>query len=179
MRSIKIFVISVLIMMIFFGIFTVFLPSKVTVSKSILISATEAEVVNEIGNFKNWKNWYPGFQNQNIAVTTSQKADSSFVTLTDEKQRKLLMQMVKPGPENINVFLFDESKKSTMSYQFILSPDRTGKTQLMWNVNTTLSWYPWKKIAGIFLDKATGSQYQEVLQNLKIAVEKIHQDASK
>jgi hypothetical protein len=179
MRSIKIFIISVLIMMSFFGIFTVFLPSKVTVSKSILINATEAEVVNEIENFKNWKNWYPGFQNQNIAVTTSQKNDSSFVTLTNEKQRKLLMHMVKPGPENIDVFLSDENKKNTISYQFILSPDRTGNTQLTWNVNTTLSWYSWKKIAGIFLDKATGSQYQEVLQNLKIAAEKIHQDASK
>jgi hypothetical protein len=165
-------------MMSFFGIFTVFLPSKVTVSKSILINATEAEVVKEIETFKNWKNWYPGFQNQNIAVTTSQKNDSSFVTLTDEKQRKLSMHMIKRAPENIDVFLFDENK-NTVTYQFILSPDRTGKTQLTWNVNTTLSWYPWKKIAGIFLDKVTGSQYQEVLQNLKIAVEKMHQDAPK
>ena len=76
-------------MMGFLGIVTMFLPSKVTVSKSILINATEAEVAKEIENFKNWKNWYPAFQNQNIAVTTSQKSDSSFVTLTDEKQRKL------------------------------------------------------------------------------------------
>lgn len=165
-------------MMSFFGMLTVFLPSKVTVSKSILINATEAAVVKEIDDFKNWKNWYPAFQNRNTAIT-SQKTDSSFVTLTNEKQRKLQMHMVKSGPESIEVFLFDENKKNTVSYQFILSPDRTGKTRLMWNVNTTLSWYPWKKITGIFLDKITGSQYQEVLQNLKTVVEKIHQDAAK
>ena len=82
----------------FLGIVTLFLPSKVTVSKSILINATEAEVAKEIENFKSWKNWYPAFQNQNIAITISQKNDSSFVTLTDEKQRKLSMSMIKSGP---------------------------------------------------------------------------------
>ena len=164
-------------MMGFLGIVTLFLPSKVTVSKSILINATEAEVAKEIGAFKNWKNWYPAFQNQNIAITTSQKNDSSFVILTDEKQRKLSMSMIKSGPENINIFLFAENRNN-ITYQFILSPDRTGQTQLTWNVNTTLPWYPWKKITGIFLDKVTGPQYQAALQNLKIAVEKMHQEGS-
>ena len=54
MHSIKVFVISVIIMMGFLAIVTLFLPSKVTVSKSILINATEAEVTKEIGAFKNW-----------------------------------------------------------------------------------------------------------------------------
>jgi hypothetical protein len=176
MRSIKVFIISVLIMMGFLAIITMFLPSKVTVSKSILINATEAEVAREIETFKNWKNWYPVFQNQNIAIITIPKNDSSFVTLTDEKQRKLSMTILKRGPENIDILLSEENKNK-ITWQFILSPDRTGQTQLTWNVNTTLPWYPWKKIAGIFLDKVTGPQYQEILQNLKIAVE-MHQESS-
>lgn len=177
MRSIKVFVISLIVMIGFFGMVTLFLPSKVTVSKSILINATEAEVAEEIETFKNWKNWYPAFQNQNIAITTSQKSDSSFVTFIDKKQRKLAMTMIKAGPENIDILLFAENKNN-ITWQFILSANSTGQTQLTWNVNTTLPWYPWKKITGIFLDKVTGPQYQEVLQNLKIAVEKIHQEGS-
>jgi Polyketide cyclase / dehydrase and lipid transport len=177
MRSIKVFVISIIIMMGFLAIVTLFLPSKVTVSKSILINATEAEVAKEIETFKNWKNWYPAFQQQNLEVTTSQKSDSSFVTLADEKQRKLSMTMIKSGPENIDILLFAKNKNN-ITYQFILSHVRTGQTQLTWNVNTTLPWYPWKKITGIFLDKVTGPQYQAALQNLKTAVEKMHQEAS-
>ena len=176
MRSLKIFVTGIIIMMGFLVIVTLFLPSKVTVSKSILINATETEVANEIAGFKNWKNWYPAFQNQNIAVTTLQKSDSSFVTLTDEKQRKLSMSMIKPGPENIDIFLFAENKNN-IRYQFILSAKGTGQTLLTWNVNTTLPWYPWEKITGIFLDKVTGPQYQSALQNLKIAAER-HQESS-
>jgi Polyketide cyclase / dehydrase and lipid transport len=177
MRSIKVFVISIIIIMGFLGAVTLFLPSKVTVSKSILINATEADVAKEIETFNNWKNWYPAFQNQDIAVTTFQKSDSSFVTLTDEKQRKLSMTIIKSGPENIDILLFAENKNN-ITWQFILSPDRTGRTQLTWNVNTALSWYPWKKITGIFLDKVTGPQYQAALQSLKITVEKMHQEAS-
>jgi hypothetical protein len=177
MRSIKMFVIVVAGMLACLGVVTLFLPSKVTVSKSILINATGAEVAKEIETFKNWKDWYPAFQNQHIVVATSQKNDSSFVTLTDERQRKLSMSMIKSGPRNIDILLLAEDKKN-ITYQFIFSPGRNGQTQVTWNINTTLDWYPWKKIAGIFLDKVTGPQYQEALQNLKSAVEKMHQEAS-
>ncbi|MEP6951510.1 MAG: hypothetical protein ABI863_19625 [Ginsengibacter sp.] len=177
MHSIKMFVIVVIGMLAFLVIVTLFLPSKITVSKSILINANEAEVAGEIGTFKNWKDWYPAFQNQNIVITTSQKNDSSFVTLTDERQRKLSMCMIKPMPENIDILLFAENKNN-ITYQFNFFRDRTGQTLLTWNVNTTLPWYPWKKITGIFLDKVTGPQYQQALQNLKAAVEKVHQEAS-
>ena len=176
MRSIKAFVIGVIVMIGFLGILALLLPSKVTVSKSILINAAESDVAKEIENFKNWKNWHPAFQNKNIIATIFQKGDSSFVTLTGEKQRKLTMTMIKPGPENIDIFLFAKDKNN-ITWQFILSVKSTGQTQLIWNVNTIFPWYPWKKIAGIFLDKVTGSQYQEILQNLKKTVE-LHQEGS-
>jgi len=38
-------------------------------------------------------------------------------------------------------------------------------------VNTKLKWYPWKKLAGVFMDKIKGPQYETVLQNLKAASE--------
>ncbi len=63
MRSIKVFVISIIIMMLFFSLLTLLLPSKVTVSKSIVINASVTEVAKEIGAFENWKKWYPAFQN--------------------------------------------------------------------------------------------------------------------
>ena len=81
--------------------------------------------------------------------------------------------MAKPGASNMDVFLFYENENN-VTYQFILSPRKGGQTQLTWNVNTKFPWYPWKKIKGIFLDKVTGPEYQEILQNLKTAVE-MHQ----
>jgi hypothetical protein len=174
MRSVKVFVVGMIIILSFLSILTIFLPSKVTVSKSILINAPEAEVAREINSFNNWKQWYPAFQDHGISVTISQK-NVSFVTLTNQKNRQLSMTIVQSAPENINILLSEENKNA-VSYQFILMPGHNGQTQLTWNVNTILSWYPWKKIAGIFLDKIKGPQYEEILQNLKTAVENVHQE---
>jgi len=173
MRSVKIFVISISIMMGFMALAALLLPSKVTVSKSILIDATKTDVAEEIQDFNSWKNWYPPFQNGTVTITTLQKGDSSFVMVTDERQRKLTMAMIRPRPENINILL-STGNRNDVTWQFIITPGRA-QTQLTWNVNTTFSWYPWEKIKGIFLDKVTGRQYQEALQSLKITVEKMHQ----
>lgn len=175
MRSVKVFVIGMIIIFSFLSILTIFLPSKVTVSKSIIINAPEVEVAKEINSFNNWKQWYPAFQDHDISVTISQKNSSSFVTLTDQRNRQLSMTIIQSAPENINILLSEENKNE-VSYQFILMRGRNGQTQLTWNVNTILSWYPWKKITGIFLDKINGPQYEEILQNLKTAVENIRQE---
>ncbi len=85
--------------------------------------------------------------------------------------------MTHDGPENINILLFAVNE-NRVTYQFLFSPGKAGTTLLTWNVNTKLPWYPWEKITGIFLDKINGPQYGEVLQNLKISVEKKHQERS-
>jgi hypothetical protein len=173
MRRIKLFFITVFILLAFLSLITVFLPSTVTVSKTVLIKANENEVAMQIEGFKNWKNWYPAFQNKNIIVNESQKNDTSFATLTNENRKKISLVLLKPGIPGIINILLSEENKNNVTYQFILLPHGAGQTQLTWNVNTTLDWYPWKKLAGIFLDKITGPQYEEALQNLKATIENV------
>ncbi len=169
MRRVKLFSILIITLLGFLCLVTLFLPSKVTVSKSVYINAPESKVVQQIDKFKNWKNWNPDFQAKNISVIIPD-SDSSRVILSDERERKFSMKMIKYGPENIGIILSSENK-TPVTYQFIFSNKNTGKTLLTWNVNTTLPWYPWKKITGIFLDKIAGPQYETVLQNLKSVVE--------
>jgi hypothetical protein len=171
MRKLKLFLISVLILLVFLSLITVFLPSKITISKSTLIGATENNVAGQITNFNNWKNWYPAFQDRNRTIKIR---DSSLVTITDEKQHTLSMKIVEREAESITILLLDGNKNNT-TYQFILSPNGKGETLIVWNVNTKLSWYPWKRLTGVFLDKIAGPQYEAALQNLKTAVEKMHQ----
>ncbi len=169
MRRVKLFSILIASLLAFLCLVTLFLPSKVTISKSVYINAPRSKVAQQIDNFKNWKNWNPDFQNKNISVAIPDN-DSSQVTLSGERKRKFSMKMIKHSPENIGIILSSENK-TPVTYQFIFSNKDTGKTLLTWNVNTTLPWYPWKKITGIFLDKIAGPQYEAVLQNLKSVVE--------
>ena len=136
----------------------------------VLINANEKSVASQIISFKNWKNWYPAFQNKNISVEISQQSYTSFVTLTNENREKISMVLLASSLENINILLSEE-KRNTKTYQFILLPNAEGQTRLVWNVNTELGWYPWKRFGGIFLDKVSGPQYEAILQNLKKAAE--------
>jgi hypothetical protein len=178
MRSVKLFLTVVILLIVFLAVITVFLPSKITVSKSVVINAPEPEVANQVASFKNWKNWYPAFQNRDITVTEFRQNDRSVVILSDRKQRKLSMTLTRQGPEDFNVLLFVDNR-SKISYQFILLAKNATQTQLTWNINTTLKWYPWEKITGIFLDKVTGPQYRSALQNLKRAAELHHGDSAR
>lgn len=168
MRKIKLFFIGIFLLLAFLSLITLFLPSKIAVSKSILINAPEDNVHKQIENFNNWRNWYSAFQNKNIAIEIR---DSSFARITDEKHHTLSMQIIKSQNETVNVVLSGE-KGTGVTYQFILAPNGEHKTLLIWNLNTTLSWYPWRRLSGIFLDKITGPQYEATLQNLKEVIEK-------
>ena len=171
MRKAKLFFIVVLLLTGFLCLITVFLPSHITISKWVTINANGNAVAAQVNNFNNWKNWYPAFQNKEITVNISEQNKKSVATLTNKNQKKVKLSLLKSSPENITVFVSEENGNSK-TYQFVLSPNGSGQTQITWNVNMQLGWYPWRKFAGIFLDKVTGPQYEAALQNLKIAAEK-------
>lgn len=172
MRQIKLFIIPVFLLLAFLCLATLFLPSRVVVSKTVSINANQQTVAAEVNNFDNWKNWYPLFSDENIIVDINQNSDTAYATLTGKNQKKLIFRLLNSSPGNINITLSDGGNTNE-TYQFILITNANGETQLTWNVNTKLKWYPWKKLAGVFMDKIKGPQYEDVLKNLKEASEKL------
>ena len=171
MRRAKLFLIGILILVGFLWLITLFLPSKITVSRWTDIDANQSAVAAQIDDFSNWKNWYPAFQNKNINVEMSQQNDTPIVTLTNENGKKVSLALSKFSPQNINIRLL-ENDQNSKTYRFILLPNNKGQTQVTWNVDIELGWYPWKKLGAIFLDKIIGPQCEAALENLKKAVEK-------
>ncbi len=173
MRKVKLLAIGFLIIVCFlFGI-TLFLPSKVTVSKSIEINAAALDVSMQIQDFNNWKNWYPAFGDKDVTVTLTSHQNESVThsaALRDREGHEILFNMLNQSTDTINVALQTAGKKN-INYQFVISPGGKGYTLVVWNVNTNLGWLPWEKIEGIVLDKLTGPEYISGLQNLKKTVE--------
>lgn len=172
MRKVKLLIIGFLIIACFlFGI-TLFLPSKVTVSKSIEINAAALDVSMQIRDFNNWKNWYPAFRDKDVMVTLSPQNNPLIrsAELQDKEGHKILFSMIKQSTDTINVELQSNGKR-TMNYQFVISAYGEGYTHVIWNANADLGWLPWRKIEGVVLDKLTGPEFTSGLQNLKKAVE--------
>src|SRR5690606_35295844 len=121
-----------------------------------------------VTDFYKWKDWFPVMQNEKVHLITNGPSE---ITLQDDLGKQISLKLLPSTIDTINAEV--KSVSSTkVYYQFLLLPQKEGKTQLTLNVNTFCKWYPWEKLKGIMLDKTSGPQYDAALNNLKIAVEK-------
>jgi hypothetical protein len=167
------FVFSIIIILIAFALLTLLLPSKVTVAKSVLINAPAEAVRNEIVDLKNWKDWYPAFENKKVRmeIDSSNRSAAPSLILKDEAGKKLRFYFTEIKKDTIQIRVIS-STSAAVNYQFILTPHSDAQTQLTWNVNLFMEWYPWAKIKGIFLDKISGPQFEFSLNQMKKVLEK-------
>ncbi|MDQ6902500.1 MAG: SRPBCC family protein [Bacteroidota bacterium] len=170
MRSVKLFIVAVVILLAFLFVITLFLPSKVTVSKSTTINAGENKVMAQLIDFNNWKNWYPAIQDENVSVNISPANKNLLEIYSITKHGKLSITLLVSKKDSVT-FSVAQGEKNNQTYQFAMVPNGEAKTLLTWNINVDLGPYPWKKFIGIFLDKISGPSYDDALQKLKTAAE--------
>ncbi|MEO6949930.1 MAG: SRPBCC family protein [Ginsengibacter sp.] len=168
MRSLIIFFISLIAFFLVMAVIGLLLPSKVRVTKYILIKASKEKVISQVEHFTNWQNWYPPMEDKSVTMV---ETDENNGLLKDSSGREISLRMNKSGSDSINV-IFESISSSEIEYQFVFLPRNADSTQVTLNVNTTFKWYPWQKLKGIVIDKITGPIYEETLRNLKTVVER-------
>ncbi|MDE3212133.1 MAG: SRPBCC family protein [Bacteroidota bacterium] len=170
MQKFKLFATGLLLMLIVLWLVSLFLPSAVTVSQTLLIDASDSAIAAQVENLPNWANWNPAYEGKTITTHTRMSGDTTYGWITDSSGRNLQVVLTRPASNVIEVD-FPGSNGPKGSYQFVLIPKDHGQTQLTWNINTELGWYPWRKIVGIFLDKMTSPIYERAIHYLKMAAE--------
>lgn len=166
------FIIFILGVFIIILLLALLLPSRVTVAKSVDINASRERVKDQVVNFDKWENWYPAFKDENIS-TLKNSASSNFissVTLKDKKGKTIHLNLIDTTNNRIDIEV-QSSSSTQVQYEFLLIPKLNNQTQLTWNININLGWYPWKRIEGILFDKFSGSQYEVALEDLRKAAE--------
>lgn len=170
--SLRAFVFSILILLLLFSLLALLLPSKVTVTKSVLINAPKEAVRSEIVDFNNWIHWYPQLQGDNVYIKIDSPKNDVYQSLTLKNKKEKVFTYHFTKIKNDSIWISASSSSSVkVNFQFILTPHSNNATQLSWNVNSQMKWYPWEKIKGIFLDKVLGSQFEYSLQQIKKYVE--------
>jgi hypothetical protein len=164
MKQASRFIIFLVVVFVFIFLMSLLLPSKVSITKSVLINASIEKVQNQLIHFDQWKNWYPAFKDGNVTIKNS--SDSNSAILENKRGTSIKLTLLQSEPYIINVDVHS-STSGKVAYEFILTPKADNKIQLTWNINARLGWYPWNRIWGIFLDKVSGSQYELALEDLK------------
>lgn len=160
MGIIKLGLISLLVFLLIITGISLFFPSHIRISKAIDIGASKEQVLGQLNEAANWKNWFPG-------------ADSLAPYINNNDTTGIL---VKPG----QAFVLSGSTDSTVYAQFTGAGSKRGQSgwnilsnpsgnfvTVQWYMDFHLHWYPWEKFSSMLLEKRYGPMMEKGLDHLK------------
>lgn len=172
MRLIKGFFIVLAGLFIFITILSLFIPSKLLVTRAVVINARPDKVFTEISNLQNWKHWQPVFINDSAVIkfdTDANGISNSCEWNTGGKENKMLITDKKDNV--LNITLSRQRENDVLNTIRILPLADSSQVQAEWSVLIKLKWYPWEKFYGIFIEKVSGQGYEDALNSLKAYTE--------
>lgn len=169
-KLLKGFAVGVGGLVIMVTLISLIIPSKVIVSRAVVVHAPEEKISGFLTNLKEWKKWHPVFmQDSNNIKITTQNNFEAISWQQNGKENKLSVSQVNPVQIKFSI----ESNNQKLSDNIIsVLPlaDGTGQ-QVEWTSVNYLKWYPWQKFAGMFLNQISGPGYEMALYNLRNLVE--------
>lgn len=172
MRLFKGFFIVLAGLFIFITILSLFIPSKLMVSRAVVINADAEKVFNQLSNLQNWKNWQPVFMNDSSQIQFKTEANGiSNYCEWDSKNKKNIIEITNKSSNSVSALLKRSGENDVQNTISILPLSDSNQVQAEWNVLIKLKWYPWEKFYGIFIEKVSGQGYEDALSSLKNYVE--------
>jgi len=171
-RIIKGFFVVLAGLFVFITILSLLIPSKLMVTRAVVINANADKVFNEISNLQNWKHWQPVFINDSANIRFESDASGISNSCEWESKDKKNRVIITAKEENaITVSLIREGENDVFNSIKVLPLADSNQVQTEWNVLIRLKWYPWEKFYGIFIEGITGQGYEDALNSLKAYVE--------
>jgi len=172
MQRIKGFIFTLAGLFILVTLLSLLIPSKLLVSRGVVINANAEKVFAAVSNMHQWGKWQPAFKNNPAAVhysTDSNTINSFCEWESNGHLNKFVIRTVQPM--QITTALVREGENDVTNIISVLPLSDSNTVQVEWKALTKLKWYPWEKFYGIFLEKLTGQGYEDALDGLKDHVE--------
>jgi hypothetical protein len=163
-KYLKLAFFSLIFLFLFITGISLFMPSKVQVSKMLNTSASADRLRSIIGDFRTWEQWnslLPGLASQNPEYSADSIKTKNITVTWKEKQPRLLVAMM------------ERKKGKPLITGWKMQPDAASDSlTVQWYINIQLRWYPWEKFAGMLYEKSWGDKLSEGLMRLKAIAEK-------
>lgn len=176
MRLIKAFFAGGIGLIIIITLFSLLIPSKVRVSRGIVINNTSVNAVSrQVAYLDNWKKWHPIFTVDSAklycTVPATGGGEDSICHII-HRSKDILISLVSADSASIHFLLQAKGENDIDNDIVITSLTSQNAVQVEWRAIIKLHWYPWEKFYGIFVDKLTGPGYEVALNGLKDFIEK-------
>ncbi len=169
MKTLKIILASIGVLIALILIVALFVPKNKTVKSDIVIKSHDYIVFEQVNNFKNWVNWAPFFEEDTAMASTYEGPESGngavwkwqgpvngngSITITESI----------PFSKIISQLVFMEEGKSASNFYF----DRTdGGIKVTWSIEMTNLSYPVERIFSLFMNGMMQNMFSKGLNKLK------------
>lgn len=163
MTYIKLFIISLVVLVVVVTCISLLIPSHVRVSRATTIVAPKEAVMARLSDPSRWHEWYP-------------MKDSMKILMKDGKANGIGtgngqgLVITKVTDTSVLASGMGSGKKAETGWN-VLPGSAPNSVSVQWYTDFYLGWYPWNKFSGLLLDRSHGPMMEEGLTNLKKLVE--------
>ncbi len=169
MRLLKQAVIGLIIFSIILLLFSLLLPSKISVSRSVLVHASHNRVMAALLHIEEWKNWNPILQDSTARYTISSPQRADWISGDGVPNSIQLEQFAR---DSITVIIRSKNKQVFSSgFTVVSHPQDSLLTKTEWWINEDIKWYPWEKFYGLFSESFRETYMDNNLQLFKHYIE--------
>lgn len=144
---------------------SLFLPSRLHVSKSIVLRIPQDSIVHNLIQLKQWHNWNPLLQDSSAAYNF---LAPNKVTWKTSNSKINSLELEQPSKDSIIIIIKTDNVKAFESgFNVIDNTDNTGLTKVDWWIMEDLKWYPWEKFYGLFSESLKETYLENNLQSFK------------
>ena len=174
MRLLKAFLVGAVGLFIIITLFSLLIPSRVRVSRAVIVTDVPIDSVrHQVADFSNWHHWHPVFTKDSAQGTwqsSENGAPNAVFRISHRKQQVVITPQ--PSDTTATRFLLQAAGENDVDNEIVvLQLESQHAVQVEWRAITKLSWYPWQKFYGIFIDQLTGPGYEAALNDLKTFLE--------
>jgi hypothetical protein len=172
MRIIKMFLFVLVGLFAVVTIIGLFIPSSVKISRGIIIHADSAHLQRELGDVKNWNQWFPWITADKGAIVQLSPVTNepgSFFRWQGVKFKSagtITLQEINQG-EILLLLELKDMNASAGGFRIRTTGTRNEVTEVLWYMEYKLKWYPWERFYGIFADRMIGPAFEMGLEQLK------------
>lgn len=169
MRAIRLLVLSIVALFLLVTAISLFIPSRVRISKAINVKASQQTVWRHIDNMGEWKNWNPFFQQvQQSMITDIDSSQGMLTAMTVNGTRISWQTMV--DTEHVAA-MERPGRLSVLNGWKNMKIAGSDSTTIQWYMDFHLHWYPWEKFGSLLFEKSYSPKMEQGLSNLKKMVE--------
>ncbi len=170
-RLIKGFLFVLVGLFIVISLFSLLIPSRVIVTKGVVINNNPKKVLAEVSNLQNWKHWLPIFKTDSVKLNFSPGEGLNSFCEWESSGKINKFQIDSLSADKVDIALIRPGENDIMNTIRIFPLADSNSVQVEWRAITKLKWYPWEKFYGLFIEKMSGENYEEALNSLKGYVE--------